>query len=36
MDGYAGYQTLFDSGQAVDAGGLAHARRKFFELWRLF
>lgn len=33
VDGYAGYQALFDSGQALEAGCWAHARRKFFELF---
>ena len=33
VDGYAGYQALFDSGQALAAGCWAHARRKFFELF---
>lgn len=33
MDGYAGYQALFDSGQALEAGCWAYARRKFFELF---
>lgn len=33
VDGYAGYQALFDSGQAFEAGCWAHARRKFFELY---
>lgn len=31
VDGYAGYQALFDSGQALEACCWAHARRKFFE-----
>ncbi|WP_315709104.1 IS66 family transposase [Brenneria uluponensis] len=35
VDGYAGYQALFDSGQALDAGCWAHARRKFFELFTI-
>ncbi|MFP9228882.1 hypothetical protein A0E43_09875 [Pectobacterium cacticida] len=33
VDGYAGYQALFDSGQALEAGCWAHARRKFFALF---
>lgn len=33
VDGYAGYQALFDSGQAFEAGCWAHARRKFFALF---
>lgn len=31
-DDYAGYKALF-GGQIVEAGCLAHARRKFFDLW---
>lgn len=33
VDGYAGYQALFDSGQALEPECWAHARRKFFELF---
>lgn len=32
MDGYAGYQALFESGRCIELACLAHVRRKFFEL----
>jgi transposase len=32
-DDYAGYKALFHSGAIVEVGCLAHARRKFHELW---
>ena len=32
-DDYAGYKALFDKGVIREAGCIAHARRKFHELW---
>jgi transposase len=32
-DDYAGYKALFESGRIAEAGCMAHARRKFHELW---
>ncbi len=32
-DDYAGYKALFESGVVTEAGCMAHARRKFHELW---
>lgn len=32
-DDYGGYKALFETGAATEAGCLAHARRKFHELW---
>lgn len=32
-DDYAGYKALFESGVVTEAGCMAHARRRFHELW---
>ncbi|HEX6705290.1 MAG TPA: IS66 family transposase [Albitalea sp.] len=32
-DDYSGYKALFEDGGVIEAGCLAHARRKFHELW---
>jgi transposase len=32
-DDYAGYKALFEAGSVIEAGCMAHARRKFHELW---
>lgn len=32
-DDYAGYKALFEPGAVTEAGCMAHARRKFHELW---
>lgn len=32
VDGYAGYNEVFTSGKLIEAGCMAHARRKFFEV----
>lgn len=32
-DDYAGYKALFEAGAVVEAGCMAHARRRFHELW---
>ena len=32
-DDYSGYKALFEHGNVTEAGCLAHARRKFYELW---
>jgi transposase len=32
-DDYAGYKALFEDGGVTEAGCMAHARRKFHELW---
>jgi len=32
VDGYAGYHDVFRSGKVIEAGCVAHARRKFYEV----
>jgi len=32
-DDYSGYKALFEDSGIIEAGCLAHARRKFYELW---
>jgi transposase len=32
-DDYSGYKALFEAGAVIEAGCMAHARRKFHELW---
>ena len=32
-DDYSGYKALFETGAVIEAGCMAHARRKFHELW---
>ena len=32
-DDYSGYKALFKDGDVIEAGCMAHARRKFHELW---
>ena len=32
-DDYGGYKALFETGTVIEAGCMAHARRKFHELW---
>ena len=32
-DDYGGYKALFETGAVIEAGCMAHARRKFHELW---
>jgi len=32
VDGYAGYHEVFASGQVIEAGCVAHARRKFYDV----
>jgi transposase len=32
-DDYGGYKALFEAGRITEAGCMAHARRKFHELW---
>lgn len=32
-DDYGGYKALFETGGVIEAGCMAHARRKFHELW---
>jgi transposase len=32
-DDYGGYKAMFETGTVIEAGCMAHARRKFHELW---